>query len=71
MTFKPLACPDRWYGVLVVLGLLLLSIFGATVVIGRPVDGISFLLALWIVFNLLAAVYIGYRTWARSRWSTG
>ena len=62
MTFKPHDCPDRWYGLLAVIGLLLLSVLGATIVIGRPVDGLSFLLTLWMLFSLAAAIYISYRT---------
>jgi hypothetical protein len=62
MTFKPADSPDRWYGLLAVAGLLLLGILVATIVIGRPVDGISFLLTLLTLFFLAAAVYVGYRT---------
>jgi hypothetical protein len=62
MTFNPHDCPDRWYGLLAVIGLLLLSGLGAMIVIGRPVDGLSFLLILWVLGNLAAAAYISYRT---------
>lgn len=62
MIFKPDACPDRWYGILAVLGLVILSLAGMTGVIGRPVNGLSFLLALSILACVSAAVYIGYRT---------
>lgn len=62
MTFKPHACPDRWYGLLAIAGLLLLDLVLVRLVVSRPVDGISFFVVLWVLGSLLAAVYIGYRT---------
>jgi hypothetical protein len=62
MSFKPLACSDRWYGILAMLGLVLADAAMAFAVLHRPVDGLSFLLGLWILLSLLILVYLGYRT---------
>lgn len=62
MTFKPHVCEDRWHGLLAIAGLLLLDVGAVRLVADRPVDGISFVLVLWVLGSLLAAVYIGYRT---------
>jgi hypothetical protein len=62
MTFKPLSCSDRWYGLLAMLGLILADAGFAWVILHRPVDGLSFLLVLWLLASLLVLVYIGYRT---------
>jgi Bacterial PH domain/Domain of unknown function (DUF1648) len=61
MTFKPLSCSDRWHGVLAVLGLILVDAVMVLVILRRPVDGLSFLLALWVLASLLIIVYVGYR----------
>jgi hypothetical protein len=62
MSFKPLACSDRWYGILAMLGLVLVDAAMAFAILHRPVDGLSFLLGLWILISLLIFVYLGYRT---------
>jgi hypothetical protein len=62
MTFKPLSRSDRWYGLLAMLGLILLDAGSVWVILHRPVDGLSFMLALWLLASLLLLVYIGYRT---------
>jgi hypothetical protein len=62
MTFKPLSRPDRWYALLLIVGLLLLDLLLVRAVASRPVDGLSFLLALWVLGSLLVAGYLGYRT---------
>ena len=62
MTFKPLSRPDRWYALLLILGLLLLDLLFVRAIATRPVDGLSFLLALWVLGSLLVAGYLGYRT---------
>jgi hypothetical protein len=62
MTFKAHPCQDRWFGLLAIAALLLLDLGAIRLVMSRPVDGISFLLALWVLGSLLAAVYVGYRT---------
>jgi Domain of unknown function (DUF1648)/Bacterial PH domain len=62
MSFKPLPCSDRWYGILAMLGLILADVGLAFAILHRPVDGLSFLMALWILFSLLLLIYIGYRT---------
>lgn len=62
MTFKPQSCPDRWYGLLAMLGLAGLAALAVRIVLNRPVDGLSFLLALLALACLLVMAYIGYRT---------
>ncbi len=62
MTFKPEECLARWYGLVAVVVLPLLSLLGALVILSRPVGGLSFLLTLLVLLSLAAAVYIGYRT---------
>lgn len=62
MSFKPFPCPDRWRGILAMLGLAALDVVFFFWLIGRQVDGLSFLLALTILVSLLFIAYIGYRT---------
>jgi hypothetical protein len=62
MTFKPLPCSDRWYGLLAMLGLTLVDAGAVWAILSRPLDGLSFLLILWLLASLLILVYIGYRT---------
>jgi hypothetical protein len=62
MTFRPLSCSDRWYGILAILGLILVGAGMVWAVLHRPVDGLSFLLVLWVLASLLVFIYIGYRT---------
>ncbi len=62
MTFKPLSCQDRWYGLLAMLGLILVDAAFVLVILRRPVDGLTFMLALWLLASLLILVYVGYRT---------
>jgi Domain of unknown function (DUF1648)/Bacterial PH domain len=62
MSFKPLSCPDRWYGLLAMLGLILVDAGFVQVILHRPVDGLSFLLVLWLLASLLILTYVGYRT---------
>ncbi len=61
MTFKPIPSPDRWHALLVVLGLALLDVIVGRAIMTRPIDGLSFLLAFWILISLGAAVYLAYR----------
>ncbi len=61
MTFKPAPSPDRWHAFLVVLGLLLLDVIVGRAIAARPIDGLSFLLALWILVSLAGAAYLAYR----------
>jgi hypothetical protein len=62
MTFKPLPCSDRWYGLLAMLGLVLVDAGSLAVVFHRPLDGLSYLLVLWLLASLLILAYVGYRT---------
>jgi len=62
MTFKPKACLQRWYGLLIIAGILLLDFLAVRGVQGRPVDGLSFVLVLWVLVSLLVAAYLAYRT---------
>lgn len=61
MTFKPLPRPDRWYALLATLGLVAQAFLATRALFVRPVDGLSFLLALWVGFSLLVAGYLCYR----------
>jgi hypothetical protein len=63
MTFKPYACSDRWYGLLAILGLLLVDFSLVLATIGRPVSGLSFVIVLWVLTSLVIAAYLAYRTW--------
>ena len=62
MSFKPSSCSDRWYGLLALLGLVALDGWVVSLILNRPVDGLSFLLGLWICVSLPVLAYIGYRT---------
>jgi Domain of unknown function (DUF1648)/Bacterial PH domain len=62
MTFKPLSCSDRWYGILAILGLILVDAGMVWAALHRPLDGLSFLLILWVLASVLVLIYIGYRT---------
>lgn len=62
MTFKPFPRADRWYALLATLGLLLLAVLAVRAIATRPVDGLSFLLALWVLASLGLAGYLGNRT---------
>ena len=61
MSFKPIPCADRWYGLLAILGLIVLDALLVRILIARPVDGLSFLLALIVLGSLLAIFYLSYR----------
>ena len=62
MSFKPIPCADRWYGLLAILGLVVLDALLLRILITRPVDGLSFLLALIVLGSLLAIFYLSYRS---------
>jgi hypothetical protein len=62
MTFKSLRSSDRWSGLLAIFVLLCLDFVLVKRIMGREVDGISFLLALIVLASPLAIIYIGYRT---------
>ncbi len=62
MSVRPLSCRDRWYGVFAILGLVALDVWIVSRILGRPVDGLSFLLGLWVLASLLALASIAYRT---------
>ena len=61
MSFKPIPCADRWYGLLAILGLIVLDALLVRILIARPVDGLSFLMALIVLGSLLAIFYLSYR----------
>ena len=61
MTFKPFVRHDRWYALLVILGLIALDVLAVWLGLGRPVDGLSFLLGLWVLISLLLLAYLAYR----------
>lgn len=62
MTFKPVPSPDRWIALLVTLGLAALAGLAVRIIFTRPVDGLSFLLVLWVLASLAVASYLGNRT---------
>lgn len=61
MTFKPFVRHDHWYALPVILGLIALDALVVRHVLGRPVDGLSFLLSLWVLVSLFILVYLAYR----------
>ncbi|MGQ9768670.1 MAG: DUF1648 domain-containing protein [Anaerolineae bacterium] len=63
MTFKPLSSRDGWHGLWAVLGLLGLAAGLLAQVPGRPIDGLSFLLAMAGIALFALAGYLAYRTW--------
>lgn len=62
MSFKPTPCAGRWHGLLAVLGLIVLDVLFVRVLTARPVDGLSFLLALVVLASLVAMFYLAYRS---------
>ena len=62
MSFRPLRGRDDWYGLLAVLGLLGLDLLLVRFMAGRPINGLTYVLGLWVLASLLAIVYLGYRT---------
>jgi hypothetical protein len=62
VTFKPSPYPGRWYGPLAMLALIGFDVVLLRAILDRPVDGLSFILALFMLGSLLAIVYLGYRT---------
>ena len=62
MSFKPIPYPGRWYGPLAMLALIGLDVIMLRALLDRPVDGISFILALAVLASVLVILYLGYRT---------
>lgn len=62
MSFKSSPCPDRWHALLALLLLALVGVILFQQLAAGPVDGLSFLFGLAIIADLLAIVFIGYRT---------
>ena len=62
MSFKSLPAGDRWYGIALIAALLGLDALLVSRLLGRPVDGLSFLLALAVLGSVLVSVYVGFRT---------
>jgi hypothetical protein len=62
MSFKCAPCSDRWHGVLAIVGLLALDALLVWRILARPLDGWSFVLALWLLASACAVAYLGYRT---------
>ena len=62
MTFKPSPCRDRWYGLLAMLAVVVLDVILVRTVLKRPIDGLSFVLALGALGSVLFLFYVGYRT---------
>jgi len=62
VSFKPFPAGDRWYAIAVIIALLGLDLLLVSWLLGRPVDGLSFLIALAVLGSLLVFVYVGSRT---------
>ena len=62
MSFKPIPCADRWHGLLAILGLILLDVLLVRVLTARPVDGLSFLMALVVLGSLVTIFYLFFRS---------
>ncbi len=62
MTFKPVSYPGRWYGPLAMLALVVLDVILVRALLDRPIDGVSFILALAVLASVLVLLYIAYRT---------
>jgi hypothetical protein len=62
VTFKPFPSPDRWQGLAAILAVILIDVLFIWLVFKRPVDGLSFLLGLWVLASLLALIYLGFRS---------
>ena len=62
MSFKPSPVADRWYAIAVIVALFGLDVLLVSWLLGRPVDGLSFLTALAVLGSLLVFVYVGFRT---------
>jgi len=63
VTFKPLRSRQGWYGLLVGLALLAADGLLLSVVLGRPIDGPSFVLVLLILLSLPLLLYLAFRLW--------
>lgn len=64
MSFRPFSSPDRWHGLLAMLGLLLFAGVLLMQVLRRSVNGASFLMVLGGLVCLVLIGYIGLRTFA-------
>lgn len=62
MSFKPFSAGDRWYALAVIVALFGLDALLLSWLLGRPVDGLSFLAALTVLGSLWVFVYVGFRT---------
>ena len=51
-----------WYGPLAMLALIGLDVIMLRALLDRPVDGLSFILALAVLGSVLVILYLGYRT---------
>ena len=58
MTFRPLRARDDWHGLLAVLGLLGLDLLLIRFITGRSIDGLTYVLSLWVLASLLAIAYL-------------
>jgi len=63
MIFKPHRSLTGWQGLLVCLALLALDAWFTVQVARRPLDGVSFLMALAVLLSLPLLAYIAYRTY--------
>jgi hypothetical protein len=61
VSFKPLHCPDHWYGMLAILGILGADALMVRFLLARPVDGATFLGGLWVLGSFMLVIYLGSR----------
>lgn len=64
IVFRPAPDPSRWEGVAVASGVLLLDAVLLVWLLGRPVDGVSFVLLCGLLLGLLLLLHLLYRIWA-------
>ncbi len=71
MNFKPTPDRGRWYGIAAVLALLGADVLALNLLIGRPVDGLSFVLGLFVLCSVPLIGYLASRTigaWTLAYW---
>jgi hypothetical protein len=62
VTFKPFRCSDGWYGLLAMLGILVVDGLAILYMLGPTVNGVTFIAGMWVLASLPVLAYLGYRT---------
>lgn len=62
VSFKPTPFGGRWYGPLAMAALIALDVVLVRALLTRPVDGLSFVLALIVLASVVVIFYLGYRS---------